>query len=134
VMLVPYFPVGHSSFVASSLTNFSAMDNFFLSKCEFGVIFLSEDLDAPVIARADPGRPSPLLIGWNRNLWSIDVELKDSEEKSGRFSRAIAHVDNLNKSRTTVLMTLCHIYEPIATFKSTKQLVEAIRDAIKGML
>lgn len=110
------------------------MDNFFLSKCEFGVIFLSEDLDASVIARTDPGRPAPLLNGWNRNLWPIDVEFKDSEEKSGHFSRAIAHVDNLNKSRTTVLMTLCHIYEPIATFKSTKQLVEAIRDVIKGML
>ena len=75
----------------------------------------SEHCASPVIARIDPGRPALL-----RNLWLIDVDLKDSGE-------TVAHVVN----RTT---TLCHISEPIAKFTPTKYLVEAVRDAIKGML
>ena len=99
-------------------------------KCEFDPISSSEH-DAPlVIARTNPGRPTPLLNGWNRNLWPIDIKLKDSEDKNGLVSRSVPHVVNLNRTRTS-LTKLC---QPIATFSSTKQLVEAIRDAIKGML
>src|SRR6266550_94707 len=95
----------------------------------------SEHYAPPVVARTDRGRPGPLLNGWNRNLRPIDLELNDSEDKSGRVSAAVTQVvnRNLNQSRTS-LTILCHISEPIAMFTSTKQLIEAIRDAMKGML
>ncbi|KAF8344644.1 hypothetical protein F5887DRAFT_256789 [Amanita rubescens] len=98
-------------------------DNFFLS---------SKDHAPPVIARTDRGRPASLLNGWNRNLRPIDIELNGSEEKNGRVLGAVAHVVNLNRSRTSFKTTLCDISEPISTFTPTKQCVEAIRDAIKG--
>ncbi|KAF8346714.1 hypothetical protein F5887DRAFT_92617 [Amanita rubescens] len=97
-------------------------------KCEFDASSAS-----PVIARTDLGRPAPLLIGWNRKLRPIDIELKDSEDKNDRVSGVVSHVVNLDRTCTS-LTTLCHISEPITTFTCSKQVIEAVRDAIKGML
>jgi len=72
-------------------------DNLFLhSKCEFDPIS-SEHYAPPVIARTNPGRPASLLNGWNRDLWPINVEFKDSEDQNCRVSG----VANLNPSRAT---------------------------------
>jgi hypothetical protein len=111
-----------------------SLDNLFLyPKCEFDAISSSEHYASPVIACTNLGRPARLLNGWNRKLRPIDIELKDSEDKNDRVSGVVAHVVNLDRTRTS-LTTLCHTSEPMTTVACSKQVIEAVRDAIKGML